>query len=197
MTRGGVRAGAGRKKNSGLYQEETKPVRLPVRHIETVKAFLKELYNAPEKTTLGSDIGKVHSFETPFFQSFPFYDSAVSAGFPSPADDHISGELDLNHFLISRPTSTFFVRVSGDSMVGASIQDGDVLVVDRSLEPKHKDIVIAVLNGELTVKTLIKEKGTLGLKPENPQYPIIHITEDMDFKTWGVVTSVIHKFRGS
>lgn len=124
----------------------------------------------------------------------PLYQDRVPAGFPSPADDYVETSLDLNKHLVKSPSSTFFVKVSGESMVNAGINDKDILVVDRSLEPKHGHIVIAVLNGELTVKRLSLKYNKVRLKPENPEYPIIEVGEDMEFLIWGVVTSVIHQF---
>lgn len=103
--------------------------------------------------------------------------------------------LDLNQLLISHPAATFFVRVSGTSMIDANICDGDVLIVNRSLEAKHKDIVIAVLGGEFTVKRLIQKGTKLFLQPENKAYPPIEVSEEEDFQVWGVVTYVIHKAR--
>jgi DNA polymerase V len=117
----------------------------------------------------------------------------VSAGYPSPADDYLDGPLDLNQHLITHPTATFFVRVAGESMREAGIHSGDVLVVDRALTPHHGSIVIAVVNGELTVKRLSKQLGTLVLMPENQQYPPLPITETTAFEVWGVVTYVIHQ----
>ncbi len=122
----------------------------------------------------------------------PLYSARVAAGFPSPADDYIEGKLDLNEHLVKHPAATFFVRVEGDSMIGAGIHSGDILVVDRSLKPCHGKIVIAVLDGELTVKRLEQRKGILRLLPENKSYPIVEITDAMDFMIWGVVTNVIH-----
>ncbi len=122
----------------------------------------------------------------------PLYAARVAAGFPSPADDYIEGKLDLNQHLVKHPAATFFVRVEGDSMIGAGIHSGDILVVDRSLKPCHGKIVIAVLNGELTVKRLEQRKGILRLLPENNSYPAVEITAAMDFMIWGVVTNVIH-----
>lgn len=119
----------------------------------------------------------------------------VSAGFPSPAGDFMEGKLDLNEYLIKNPPATFFVRVTGDSMIGAGIHPDDLLVVDRSIDPKSGKIVIAVIDGELTVKRLILEGrgNNVFLVPENPSYRPITITEDMSFHIWGVVTYVIHK----
>lgn len=121
----------------------------------------------------------------------PFYQHAVSAGFPSPAEDEME-ILDLNELLIRHPSATFFLRVSGSSMIKAGIHDRDILVVDRSLEPAHGKIVIAVVNGELTVKRLHKEGRRLQLIAENDAYAPIDITEEIDLRIWGVVTSVIH-----
>lgn len=120
------------------------------------------------------------------------YQQTVSAGFPSPAEDYVEGKLDLNLHLIKNPAATFYVRVSGDSMLGAGIHSGDLLVVDRSLEAISGRIVIAVLNGELTVKRLSVESDRLILKAENESYPSIEVTEPQELSIWGVATSVIH-----
>ncbi|HSL61287.1 MAG TPA: translesion error-prone DNA polymerase V autoproteolytic subunit [Desulfotignum sp.] len=125
--------------------------------------------------------------------SLPLYMTAIEAGFPSPADDYIEGSLDLNQHLIRHPAATFFVRVSGDSMVNAGIFPDDILIVDRSLEAVDKKIVIAVVDGDLTVKRLRIRSGNPLLEPENDRYPPIEVTPDMAFEIWGVVTSVIHK----
>ena len=124
----------------------------------------------------------------------PLVGTAVKAGFPSPADDYIEDRLDLNQHLIAHPNATFFVRVAGESMLNAGIQDGDTLIVDRSLEAKNNNIVIATLNGDFTVKRLVYRASEPWLIPCNPSYPDIQLTEDMDTVIWGVVTSVIHKF---
>ena len=122
----------------------------------------------------------------------PLFLARVSAGFPSPADDYLDGRLDLNEHLIKHPAATFFVRAAGDSMIGAGIHSGDILVVDRSLEPGASSVVIAVINGDLTVKRILRTGGKLFLAPENPRYRPIEICEGMEFEVWGVVTSVIH-----
>ncbi|TAL65038.1 MAG: translesion error-prone DNA polymerase V autoproteolytic subunit, partial [Legionella sp.] len=116
----------------------------------------------------------------------------VRAGFPSPADDYIETMLDLNEYLIKHPAATFFVRASGDSMINAGIHSGDILIVDRSLEATNGRIVIAALNGELTVKRLIRHNGQVKLAAENPNFPTLDITDEYDVVIWGVVTSVIH-----
>ena len=122
----------------------------------------------------------------------PLFLASVSAGFPSPAEDYIEGRLDLNRHLIKHPAATFFVRVAGDSMIGAGIHPGDILVVDRALEPQDSNVVIAVIDGELTVKRISQRHGKLFLVPDNQAYEPLEIVEAMEFEVWGVVTSVIH-----
>ena len=124
--------------------------------------------------------------------ALPIFLGRLPAGFPSPADDYLEGKLDLTRHLIKHPAATFFVRVTGDSMIGAGIHSGDLLVVDRSLEPADKHVVVAVLDGELTVKRLFKQNGVLRLLPENQNYQPIEITAQQTIEIWGVVTSVIH-----
>ncbi|GAB7081911.1 translesion error-prone DNA polymerase V autoproteolytic subunit [Megalodesulfovibrio paquesii] len=119
--------------------------------------------------------------------------ATVAAGFPSPADDYIDQSLDLNDHCIAHPAATFFVRVHGDSMRDAGVHDGDLLVVDRALEPVSGRIVIAALDGELTVKRIKKTADALYLLPENPDYEPIRVEPDSSFEVWGVVAYVIHK----
>ncbi len=122
----------------------------------------------------------------------PVFLGRLPAGFPSPADDYIEGKLDLNRHLIKHPAATFFVRVSGDSMLEAGIHTGDILVVDRSLEAVDGNVIVAALDGELTVKRLDKRGRTLRLLPANKHYQPIEISEQQSFEIWGVVTNVIH-----
>ena len=124
----------------------------------------------------------------------PLLQEFVPAGFPSPADDYIERKLDLNAYLIKHPAATFFVRVIGDSMSGAGIHSGDMLIVDRSLEPSDNKIVIARLEGELTVKRIRKRREKLLLLPDNDHYEPVEVHEEMHFEVWGVVTAVIHRF---
>lgn len=119
----------------------------------------------------------------------------MPAGFPSPADDHIEGKLDLNEHLVRRPAATFFVRASGESMRGAGIFDGDLLIIDRGVSPQPDDIVIAILHGELTVKRLKKNDGQWFLAAENSAYPSLPLIED-DCEIWGVVTHSIRRHCG-
>jgi len=123
----------------------------------------------------------------------PFYESNVPAGFPSPAEDFMDLDLNLQEYLVQHPSATFCVKVTGDSMQNAGIFSGDVMVVDRALEPKNKTIVLAVLDGEFTVKRIHKKRDSLYLNPENENFKPIEITEEIDFKVWGVVTHIIHK----
>lgn len=125
----------------------------------------------------------------------PLFFTHISAGFPSPADDYIEKKLDLNDLVIQHPTATFFVRVEGESMCGAGIVSGDILVVDRSLQPTNGKIVVAVLDGEFTVKRIAISPKGITLLPENGSYPAIEVGSQSDFQVWGVVTYVIHKAR--
>ncbi len=122
----------------------------------------------------------------------PLVAARISAGFPSPADDYIDRRLDLNEYLVKHPAATFFVRVAGNSMIGAGIHDGDILIVDRALEPADGRVVVAVISGELTVKRIRRRNDRLYLVPENPDFEPIEVSGDTDFQVWGVVTNVIH-----
>ena len=115
----------------------------------------------------------------------------VSAGFPSPADDFKEVRISLDRELIKNKESTFFARISGDSMKGAGIEDGDLVVIDRSINPGNNKVVICFIDGEFTVKRVIREKNKLYLKPENNKYKEIEINDENQFSIWGVVTFVI------
>jgi len=169
MVRGGQRPKAGRPKRSGKYGEATKAIRIPISAVEKV---LECICNK--------------------FYRLPLYQHAISAGFPSPAEDDVEERLDLNELLIKHPSATFFLKVSGSSMIRAGIHDNDILIVDRSLEPAHGKIVIASVNGELTVKRLSCKDKKIELVAENDAYLPIEISEEADFRIWGVVTNVIH-----
>ena len=122
----------------------------------------------------------------------PLATSTLAAGFPSPADDYIDVGIDLNEALIRHPSSTFFLRVSGDSMVDAGIQHGDLLVVDRSLEPRPGLIVVAVLDGAFTLKRLVRHCSRLRLEAANSAYPPLELHQCGDVQIWGVAIHVIH-----
>ena len=133
-----------------------------------------------------------YSAETTTELKIPLFESGVSAGFPSPADDYLDLPIDLNEFLIKHPAATFYVRVKGNSMEGAGIRNGDLLIVDRAEEPRNKSIVLGVINGEFTVKRIKKKGSDLYLMPDNPEFKPIKIDDNMDFQVWGV-TYVVHK----
>jgi DNA polymerase V len=134
----------------------------------------------------------IYRYDCEGWLALPLFLAAIPAGFPSPADDYIDRKLDLNELLIRHPAATFFVRVAGDSMVGAGIHSGDILIVDRALPAEHNRIVIAVVNGELTVKRLSKQNGKLYLVPENDEFAPMEVTPEMQFEIWGVVAHVVH-----
>lgn len=123
--------------------------------------------------------------------ALPFISAGVSAGFASPAQDFLEVTIDLNRELSHNMLTTFYIRVSGNSMIGAGLDDGDLLVVDRSLEPADDKIAICLIDGEFTVKRLKQEKNCLFLMPENAAYPPIQVTEENQFAVWGIVTYVI------
>ena len=125
----------------------------------------------------------------------PLVSATVEAGFPSPADDHLERALDLNEELVRNPAATFFVRVKGESMRDAGIRSGDILVVDRSVSPADRQIVVAMIDGEFTVKRLRKQNGRITLEAENPSFSPIDVGEDQELTIWGAVTYVIHQAR--
>jgi DNA polymerase V len=169
MGRGGARIGAGRPKGHGRYQEKTRPIRVPESMIHSVSQFIEQRG-----------------------YKLPLYSSKVAAGFPSPADDDMDVRIDLNELLIKHPAGTFLVRVAGDSMINIGIHDRDMLIVDRHIEAIHNKIVVAAIDGMLTVKRLIKTKGKVFLMPENENFPPLEVSEKNNVHIWGVVTTVIH-----
>lgn len=126
-------------------------------------------------------------------QSGPLFTHAVRAGFPSPADDYIEERINLDEYLVTRPEATFFLRVAGDSMQGMGIQDGDLLVIDRSVTAAPGHVVIAVVNGELTVKQLVRTADGHALRAAHPAYPDIPLGSDQELHIWGVARWAIHK----
>lgn len=135
---------------------------------------------------------KIYSVKTESKIKIPELLWRVQAGFPSPADDYIERHIDLNEQLIQNPSSTFLVRVEGESMTGAGIYPGDVLVVDKSKTPNNNDVIIAVLEGEFTVKRFSKSSTGTYLIPANPSFKPVKLDENSDFTIWGVVTTVLH-----
>lgn len=121
---------------------------------------------------------------------------SVVAGFPSPAEQYQEPPLDLNELLVKRPAATYFVRVEGDSMIGAGIHDGDLLVVDRSLRPASGDVIIASVDGDFTVKTYHRDKDGVRLEPANPDFAVIRLRPGQELDYFGKVTACIHRFAG-
>ena len=151
-------------------------------------------YKAPAlPIKLDGSISKIWVADDSQSIELPYYDTKVQAGFPSPAEDHLEQRLDLNTLVIDNPSATFFVRVAGESMKGIGITDGDILVVDRSIENWENRIVVAVIDSEFTIKRFNKRNETVVLEAENPDYPPIKITEEMDFSVWGVVCWTLKK----
>ena len=125
----------------------------------------------------------------------PMSQANVTAGFPSPATEYEDDRLDINDIVVTNPAATFYVRVKGNSMIDANIHDGDILVVDKSLEARHNDIIIAVVDGDFTVKTLYVKDDLVKLMPANPEYPEITLKHEQELNVWGVVSYIIYKTR--
>ena len=183
---GGARPNAGRKP---LFDEPSRQVRVPLSQVDTVVSFLAAYR---DDTTRATDPRGLMTDPPPM--PLTAYLSSVQAGFPSPAQDY-SETLDLNQHLIvqGHAESTFILRASGHSMIGAGIFDGDELVVDRALTPKESSVVIAVVNGDLTVKRLIFRNGGPVLQAENPHFADRTFAEGEELSIWGVVTRVLHR----
>lgn len=184
---GGPRPHAGRKPGSGPFGEPTLAIRVP----ESWGPRLKTALELRKQSIPQGAMRPAMDFPT----GLPLYSHRVQAGFPSPAEDYVEGKLDLNEYIVEHEAATFYVRVQGHSMTGAGILDGDVIAVDRSLEPRHGDVVLAVIDGELTVKELYKQDGQARLLAHNPDFIPIEIREGQELTVWGVVTGVVRKLR--
>jgi len=170
MTHGGKREGAGRPKGKGPWGEATRPIRVPLSLVESVVQFLgKRGYQVP------------------------IYASKVPAGNPSQPSDDIDEMTDINSMLLQNPEHCFLLKVIGDSMINAGICEGDVLVVDRSIEPINGKIVVAMIDGQATVKRLKKNCDEYLLLPENDNYSPIRVTSTNEFSIAGVVVGVVRK----
>ncbi len=191
-TRGGSRPGAGRKTGSSPYGENTKLMRIPESVVSAVQDLLAACKAQRLEARYKGDIVYPTLDSQPIRR--PLFSHKVPAGFPSPADDYIEGRLSLDEHLISNRNATFFIRAKGNSMVGAGIYDGDLLVVDKSITPASGQIVIAFIDGEFTVKRLILRDNKTILKVENLRFKNIELKEGQDLQVWGVVTSTIKKF---
>ena len=187
---GGKRIGAGRKAKFG---EPTTLMRVPESAKPIVIDFLTELAEKRKsEPTWPSYLTPVKLSENPSAFKIPLFNHTIQAGFPSPADDYVAESLDLNEHLMPRKEACYLLRVSGESMIGANIHDGDLLVVDRSLTPANGKVVIAILDGQFTVKTLEKKRGKIRLLPANPAFEPIELKDEQELQVWGVVTRVIH-----
>jgi len=144
----------------------------------------------PIKTT---DNLAFYTLGTDKLDNISLFEGSVPAGFPSPADDAMDLDLNLHDYLVRNPAQTFCVKAIGESMKDAGIKSGDVMLVDRAIEPENRSIVLAVIDSEFTVKRVNVSDKKLYLMPENENFTPIEITQEMDFKVWGVVTYVIHK----
>ncbi len=169
MPRGGKRKGAGRPKGSGKFGEPTKAMRVPVSMTDQILRFIDQKGLC-----------------------FPLYSDQVQAGFPSPAEEIEPECLDLASYLVQNPESTFFVRVAGESMIGAGIFPDDLLIVDRSLTATNGDVVVVAVNGEFTVKRLFVTQRKIELRPENKRYQVLTFKDESELTIWGVVKNVIH-----
>ena len=208
--RGGARPGSGRPKGSGQFKEPTKPIRVPLGSLPVIKQYLasyttdhpayklvqlKSIGAVSNSQIEGASIVDITPFNSAYTeQPIPLYSSKVAAGIPTPAEDHIEDTLDLNQYLVEHPDSTYMLKVEGESMLDIGIFPNDILVVDRAIEASHNKIVIAAVNGQLTVKRLYNRGGLIKLVPENKNYPTIQLDKESELHIWGVVVGSIRKF---
>lgn len=170
-------------------------MRVPSSEVDNDYSFLRTKFDKLRTESRDNVVLLFEPANTDQTMALPLYTTKVAAGFPSPADDHVEQRLSPNGYLVDNETSTFFVRVKGGSMVDAGIFDNDVLVVDRSRVAQVGDVILAVLDGEFTVKTLGKSKQGARLIPANKNYPVIEVKEGQSFEVWGVVTGSMRKFK--
>ena len=196
-TRGGARKGAGRKVGSGQFKEPTVVKRIPESLVISLEQWLTEHKNrqdsnlAQTQGALPPDAMMMNP--NPVHLRIPVAQDAVRAGLPASASPDIADYLDFNTYLVNNPAATIAVYVKGDSMAKVGIFEGDMLVVDRSVEAHHRDIVLANLDDEFTVKRLIKTTNGVELHPENDDYPVIRPTEESTLSIVGVVLYSIKK----
>ena len=197
---GGARTGAGRKVSTGRFGEATEVLRVPASQKLIISDFLQAYQRKQQRMQLAASLDAVTEIYLPFLDvkrlKLPLFSSKVPAGFPSPADEHVEKRLDPNEYLVDQQDATFFVTIQGESMINAGLLSGDKAVVDRSKIAKIGDIVMVVVDGEFTIKTLAKAKnGMPRLLPANPMFNPIEIKENMQFEIWGVVTGSFRRFR--
>lgn len=200
--RGGPRDGSGRKSGTGKFKEPTEVMRIPSSQKPIIADFLKAYARKQVDTSIKKDIDAVGEMTFPVLNRTPIgitlFNSKVPAGFPSPADDHVEKRLDPSEFLVDQVDSTFFVTIMGYSMIDAGLLPGDKAVVDRSKLASLGDIVLAIVDGEFTIKTLGRSKdGSPLLLPANMsgEYKPIEVTKHMHVEIWGVVTGSFRRFK--
>jgi DNA polymerase V len=198
----GRRPGAGRKPGSGLYQEATTVMRVPVSQKAALSALLADYASRQQNPAVPQSPERLQDFEYAASPgrplALPLFQSKVAAGFPSPADDHIEQRLDPTQYLIDQADTTFFVTIQGESMLEAGLMPGDKAVVDKDKQAVLGDIVLAMIDGEFTIKILSRQKdGTPQLLPANSsgKYSPILIAEGIQFEIWGVVIGSFRRFR--
>lgn len=194
--------GRGRRVGSGKFKEPTTVIRIPQSQKPVVVNLLEVYQQKQQQGLFKLNLDEVNDFTLPAIKAqpmhLPLYTSKVSAGFPSPAEEHVEKRLDPSEFLIDQKDATFFVTIQGQSMIDVGLMPGDKAVVDRSKIASIGDIVLAVLDGEFTIKTLAKKKdGSPRLLPANSTgaYSPIDIKEGMSFEIWGVVTGSFRRFK--
>jgi DNA polymerase V len=191
-THGGYRPGAGRKPKSGIPGDNTVIMRVPENDKAAVVDFLQARWRLRDGSLMPE--GVAQPVIDPIRLYLPLFSNRIPAGFPSPADDHIEDRIDLNEELIRNPPATFMIRVEGNSMIDANIFEGDILIVDRSIEARDGHVIVAVVDGKFTVKRLSIKHNKVRLMPENPApaYKPIEFQDGQELIVWGVVTNVIH-----
>lgn len=195
MTQQPPKSSRGRPEGRNAYGESTTPIRIPNSKVTAIKDFLsqcaviKQNLDAIDPTTVKAAGIPANTVD------LPLYSSKVAAGFPSPADDHVEKRLNIHDYLVDQDAATFMVTVAGESMRDAGLLPKDIAIVDRSKEAAVGNIVLAVVDGEFTIKQLgLTEQGKPLLLPANPDYKPIEIKDGMDFEIWGVVTGSIRKY---
>lgn len=189
---GGQRTGAGRKSHP---LGKTTTLRVPERCVDEIQSLIKNQSLAVTHSTTPSDVASIVTLKATTQQAIPVALEKIAAGFPSPAQDHIEKTIDMNEHLIRNPDATFVVKVASESMLNAGLAIDDELIVDRSLDAKHGDIVVALIDNDFTVKRLMIETDRMWLKAENPLFKDIHPATDQQLLIWGVVTRVIKRLR--
>jgi DNA polymerase V len=188
------KANRGRPEGRNAYGEATTPVRVPKSKITVVQDYLRQC--ALKNSIDAIDQSQIQIVDIPISAvTLPLYSSKVSAGFPSPADDHVEKRLNIHDYLVDQDAATFMVTVAGESMRDAGLLPKDIAIVDRSKEAAVGNIVLAVVDGEFTIKQLgLTEQGNPVLIAANPDYKPIEIKDGMDFEIWGVVTGSMRKY---